>query len=58
VRRVAEAVQGGTFAFMLHNCGNTTGLLNSMVATDADALHFANAIKMTEITDRQSRPVL
>jgi uroporphyrinogen decarboxylase len=48
VRRVVEAVQDENFAFVLHNCGNTTRLVSSMVATGADVLHFGNAIKLTE----------
>jgi uroporphyrinogen decarboxylase len=49
VRRVVEAVQCETFAFMLHNCGNTKRLVNSMVSTGAALLHFGNAVKMTDI---------
>ena len=48
IRPVVEAVQGETFAFVLHNCGNTTRLVKSMVATGADALHFGNAVRMAD----------
>ena len=48
VRRVVEAVRGEAFAYVLHNCGNTTGLVDSMASTGADALHFGNAITMAD----------
>lgn len=48
IRRVVEAVRGDTFAFVLHNCGNTRRLVASMVSTGADALHFGNAINLAD----------
>jgi uroporphyrinogen decarboxylase len=48
IRRVVGAVRGETFAFLLHNCGNTKRLVASMVSTGADALHFGNAITMAD----------
>ena len=49
VRRVVDAVRGESFAFVLHNCGNTTRLVPSMVATGADGLHFGNAVRLADI---------
>jgi uroporphyrinogen decarboxylase len=48
IRRVVAAVRGETFAFVLHNCGNTRRLVASMASTGADALHFGNAITMAD----------
>lgn len=49
VRRIVEAVQDDSFAVILHNCGNTRNLVQSMVGTGVMALHFGNAVKMSEI---------
>jgi uroporphyrinogen decarboxylase len=58
IRRVVEAVQSEDFAFVLHNCGNTTRLVSSMVGTGAGALHFGNAVKLTEIITQVPGDVL
>ncbi len=58
IRRVVEAVQDENFAFVLHNCGNTTRLVGSIVGTGASALHFGNAVKLTDIIPQVPGDVL
>ena len=49
VKRVVDAVQDSEFMVVLHNCGNSTQLVKSMLSTGACALHVGNAVKMPEI---------
>jgi uroporphyrinogen decarboxylase len=49
VKRIIEAVQDESFFVILHNCGNTTKLVTSMVSTGAMGLHFGNAVDMMDI---------
>ena len=49
VKRVVDEVQSEEFMVILHNCGNTTKLVSSMVSTGAMGLHFGNAVKMWDI---------
>jgi len=44
-----DAVQDDSFTVILHNCGNTGQCTDAMVASGAGALHFGNAIDMTEV---------
>lgn len=49
VQRIVEEVQDDYFMVILHNCGNTKNLVNSMIGTGAMAFHFGNAVDMAEI---------
>jgi uroporphyrinogen decarboxylase len=49
VKQVVDAVQDAEFLVILHNCGNSTHLVKSMLSTGASALHVGNAVKMPEI---------
>lgn len=49
IRRIVEEVQDDYFMVILHNCGNTKPLVPSMLGTGAMALHFGNAVDMTDI---------
>ena len=49
VKRIVNAVQDSEFLVILHNCGNSTQLVKSMLSTGAGALHVGNAVKMAEI---------
>jgi len=42
IRQVVETVQDDSFILVLHNCGNTNPLLESMQNTKAAALHLGN----------------
>lgn len=49
VKRVVEAVQDDQFLFILHNCGNTGHLTQSMINTGAFGLHFGNKIDIIQV---------
>jgi uroporphyrinogen decarboxylase len=49
VKRIVDAVQDDSFTVILHNCGNTAALVDSMAGTGAMGLHFGNVVKMSEI---------
>jgi len=58
VRRVVEAVQTDDFAVILHNCGNTVGMVHHMAGTGAKGLHFGNAVDMRLILPQVPAGVL
>jgi uroporphyrinogen decarboxylase len=49
VKKIVEAVSDENFALVYHNCGNTIPLVDSILTIGADALHFGNAINLSEI---------
>lgn len=49
VKRIVDAVQDDYFMVILHNCGNTTNLVSSMLSTGAMGHHFGNAVDMLDI---------
>lgn len=49
VKKIVDAVQDKHFMVILHNCGNTEKLVDSMLSTGAMGLHFGNAVDMTRI---------
>ncbi len=49
MKEIVDYVQDDDFLVILHNCGNTTELVKSMVSTGAGALHFGNAVDMKDI---------
>lgn len=52
VRQIVEAVQDEQFSVILHNCGNTGQCTETMIESGAAALHFGNAIDMTETLEK------
>ncbi|MDD2298112.1 MAG: uroporphyrinogen decarboxylase family protein [Fermentimonas sp.] len=48
VKQVVDAVQDDDFTLILHNCGNSGQCTNAMIESGANALHFGNAIDITE----------
>jgi len=58
VRRIVEAVQDDSFIVVLHNCGNTEGLVSTMLFTGSRALHFGNVVDMTRIVSQIPDDVL
>ncbi len=48
VRRIVETVQDKRFLVILHNCGETDGLVPSMASTGASGLHFGNRCTIIE----------
>jgi uroporphyrinogen decarboxylase len=49
VRKIVAAVQDDSFMVILHNCGNTTNLVDSMLSTGSMGYHFGNAVDMYKI---------
>lgn len=49
VKEIVEAVQDDSFIVILHNCGNTVNLVDSMVSTGCQGFHFGNAVNMLDI---------
>ncbi|NBC83264.1 MAG: methylcobamide--CoM methyltransferase [Bacteroidetes bacterium] len=49
MKEIVDYVQDDNFLVILHNCGNTVELVESMVSTGAGSLHFGNAINMKDI---------
>ncbi|HHW32300.1 MAG TPA: methylcobamide--CoM methyltransferase [Clostridiaceae bacterium] len=49
VKRIVDAVQDEYFMVILHNCGNTTNLVPSLLSTGAMGFHFGNAVNMMDI---------
>ncbi|MCX6150940.1 MAG: uroporphyrinogen decarboxylase family protein [Ignavibacteriales bacterium] len=42
IKKIVAEVQDENFLVILHNCGNTNSLLDTMQSTNAAALHFGN----------------
>ena len=49
VKQLVDKYQTQHLLFMLHNCGFTESLVESLVATGAKAFHFGNAVDMADI---------
>lgn len=58
VRQIVDAVKDDSFFVILHNCGNTVGMVQHMAATGADGLHFGNAVDMKDILPQVPADVL
>ena len=48
VKRIVADVQDRDFLFVLHNCGNTGHVTQSMVSTGAGGLHFGNKVDLAK----------
>jgi len=49
VKKIVDAVQDEYFFIVLHNCGQTKKLVESMVSTGAKGYHYGNAVDMLDI---------
>lgn len=49
VKQIVDYVQDENFIVILHNCGNTVTLVNSMVSTGSAGFHFGNSVDMLDI---------
>lgn len=49
VKKIVDAVQDDYFMVILHNCGNTTKQVTSLLSTGAMGFHFGNAVSMLDI---------
>jgi uroporphyrinogen decarboxylase len=52
IRRIVEQLQDDHFLIILHNCGNTNPLVESMQSTGAGALHFGNSCDIISALER------
>lgn len=46
---IIESVQDKNFMIIVHNCGNTVKLVESLLSTGAYGFHFGNAVDMADI---------
>lgn len=58
VKEIVESVQDENFIVILHNCGNTVELVDSMLSTQAVAYHFGNAVDMLNILPQMPPTVI
>ncbi|WP_316857912.1 uroporphyrinogen decarboxylase family protein [uncultured Cohaesibacter sp.] len=58
VKELVDLVQDDTFAVLLHNCGNATKQIPSMLETGSAMLHLGNSVKMTDIAVQMPDDVL
>ncbi|NLV71713.1 MAG: methylcobamide--CoM methyltransferase [Actinobacteria bacterium] len=58
IKRIVDDVQDDSFMVILHNCGNTSGQVTSMLFTGARCLHFGNAVDMNQIMPQMPKEVL
>jgi uroporphyrinogen decarboxylase len=50
VKKIFDSVKSDDFAVIYHNCGdNAIKMIDSILATEADAYHFGNSIDMAEM---------
>lgn len=58
VKRLVDAVQDQFFFIILHNCGNVTKMVDSMVSTGSKGYSFGNVVDMREILPQTPENVL
>ena len=58
IKRIVDANQDESFIIVLHNCGNTEVLVNTMLFTGCKALHFGNVVDMLEIMPQLPKDVV
>jgi uroporphyrinogen decarboxylase len=52
IQKIVTAVQDDDFMVILHNCGNTTHLVEAMLSTGCMGYHFGNAVDMLKVLPR------
>lgn len=52
IRKLVEALQDEYFTVILHNCGKTIKHVETMLSTEARALHFGNAVDLSLIAPK------
>jgi uroporphyrinogen decarboxylase len=59
VKMIVDRVKDDQFMFLYHNCGpNTPLMLPSLIGIGADAYHFGDAIKMTQVLEGMPADVI
>ena len=49
IKQIVDHVQDKNFIVILHNCGDTVKLVNSMLSTGSAGFHFGNVVDMVDI---------
>jgi uroporphyrinogen decarboxylase len=49
IKKIVDELQDDNFSIILHNCGNTENLIETMLSTNSFAYHFGNSVSMTNI---------
>lgn len=52
IKQIIDAVVDENFIVIYHNCGNTTKLVNSILACGAQVIHIGNAINLSDVLDQ------
>jgi uroporphyrinogen decarboxylase len=52
IRKLVEALQDEYFTVILHNCGKTIKHVETMLSTEARAVHFGNAVDLSLIAPK------
>jgi len=58
VKKIVDAVQDDNFSVILHNCGHTESLVDSMLSTKAFAYHFGNSVNMVNILKKAPKNII
>lgn len=58
IKQMVDYLQDQNFSVILHNCGNTVSLVNSMISTGCTGLHFGNAVDMLDILPQVPSDIL
>jgi len=58
IRSIVNNVQDNEFLFILHNCGNTGHVTQSMISTGARGLHFGNRIDLLKVLEEVPADIL
>lgn len=58
IKDIVKQVQDENFLFILHNCGNTGHVTQSMISTGAKALHFGNKIDILKVLNEAPDDIL
>ena len=59
VKKIADSVKSDDFIFVYHNCGdNVILMIDSILSTGADAYHFGDSIKMSEMLEKIPNDVI
>ncbi|MFH1195111.1 MAG: uroporphyrinogen decarboxylase family protein [bacterium] len=58
IKDIVAQVQDENFVFILHNCGNTGHVTQSMLSTGAKALHLGNKIDILKTLDESPDDIL
>ena len=58
IKRMVDATQDESFVVILHNCGNASGQVTSMLFTGARGLHFGNVVNMSQVMPQLPAEVL